>query len=338
MTSQDDISRTSDTVSEDAPEAHTADGEPAVLTLSGRDVEEDVDASDGVPQSGGPPADVVEDDATTLDEPAPAPEVAVVEDTPALPPPRRRKRGEGDSWFELVKTVFYAVLIAVGIRTVLFQPFNIPSASMEDTLLVGDYLFVSKFSYGYSLYSLPWGYWVRRHVDLPGRIFGSEPNRGDIVVFKYPPDNKTDYIKRLIGLPGDHIQMKDGQLFLNGQPVPKVRVADSVDTDEYGNTHNVPRFKETLPGGVSYYVLDRYPDGGFDNTDVYVVPPGHYFMMGDNRDNSDDSRGHVGMVPFENLVGRARFIWWSIDDSARLFEPWTWPGAIRYDRIATFVD
>src|ERR1700741_154601 len=268
-------------------------------------------------------------------KPAPAPNL-----TPIQTPVRRRRRakGDGDSWWELTKTVVYAVLIAVVVRTVFFQPFNIPSASMENTLLIGDYLFVSKYSYGYSLYSLPWGYWLRRHVALEGRIFGSEPERGDIVVFKYPPDNKTDYIKRTIGLPGDRIQMIDGVLYINGKAVPKVRVADYIETDEYGNTKPpVARYKETLPNGVSYYVLDRF-DSAFDNTDVFVVPPGHYFMMGDNRDNSDDSRGHVGMVPFENLVGHARFIWWSVYDSMRLFEPWTWPGAIRYDRIATFVD
>lgn len=289
------------------------------------------------------PADAIPEPLTAVPpaelpaEPPPATVPPIVERTTAVPP--RKKRREGDSLWELVKTVVYAVLIAVVFRTVLFQPFNIPSGSMENTLLIGDYLFITKFSYGYSLYSLPWGYWVRRHVDLPGRILASEPERGDIVVFKYPPDNKTDFIKRLVGLPGDRIQVKDGVLFINDKPVPKVRVADYVETDEYGNTRNVPRYKETLPdGGPSYYVLDRYPDGAMDNTDVFVVPPGHYFMMGDNRDNSDDSRGHVGMVPFENLEGRARFIWFSIDESARLFEPWTWFSAIRYDRLGTFVD
>jgi signal peptidase I len=178
---------------------------------------------------------------------------------------------------------------------------------------------------------------VRRHVDLPGRIVGSEPERGDIVVFKFPPDNKTDYIKRLIGLPGDRIQMVDGILYINGNPVPKVRVEDYVETNEYGTVRTVPQYRETLPNGVSYNVLDR-ANTIADNTGVYVVPAGHYFMMGDNRDDSNDSRADVGMVPFENLVGRARFIWWSVDESIRLFDPTTWFSAIRYDRIATVVD
>src|SRR5262249_12735109 len=148
-------------------------------------------------------------------------------------------------------------------------------------------LFVSKFSYGYSLYSLPWGYWVRRHLDLPGRLFGSEPNRGDIIVFKYPPDNKTDYIKRLIGLPGDRIQMKDGVLYINDKPVPRTYVGEDTEVDESGIARPAKRYRETLPNGVSYVTLDLGPSY-MDNTDVFVVPPGHYFMMGDNRDNSDD--------------------------------------------------
>jgi signal peptidase I len=219
------------------------------------------------------------------------------------------------------------------IRTVLFQPFNIPSESMEDTLLVGDYLFVSKAAYGFSHYSLPWGYmWPLPH----GRIFSAAPHRGDVVVFKTPSDNKTDFIKRVIGLPGDRIQMKYGTLYLNGKAVPKVEVEPFVE-DEGGYEHKVPRYRETLPGGVNYYVLDREPDGSLDNTGVFVVPEGHYFMMGDNRDNSDDSRAGVGYVPFENLVGKAEILFFSTNGSARLWEIWKWPFAIRYGRIASFV-
>jgi signal peptidase I len=246
--------------------------------------------------------------------------------------PAKKPRQE-ESWFEIVKTVVYALLIAGVIRTVLFQPFNIPSESMEGTLLVGDYLFVSKAAYGYSRYSLPWGYlWP-----LPGgRIFASPPKRGDVVVFKTPQDNKTDFIKRLIGLPGDRIQMKDGVLYINDKAVPKVPVAPFVE-NLGGYEHQVAQYRETLPNGVSYLVLDREPDGNLDNTGVFVVPEGHYFMMGDNRDNSDDSRAEVGYVPFENLVGKAEIIFFSTDGSARLWEIWKWPFAIRYGRIAEFI-
>jgi len=242
---------------------------------------------------------------------------------------------EGESWGELAKTVIYAGLIAVFIRTFLFQPFNIPSASMEATLLVGDYLFVEKFSYGYSRYTFPFGGWPFGEA-MHGRFPDIKPNRGDVVVFKFPGDNSTDFIKRVIGTPGDRIQMKDGQLWLNDKPIPKVRVADYVETID-GEAHHVPQYRETLPGGKSYLVLDRDPDGPEDNTDVYVVPPGHYFMMGDNRDNSADSRTEVGYVPAENLEGRAIFRFFSTDGSAHIWEVWKWPFAIRYSRLLTLI-
>ena len=238
------------------------------------------------------------------------------------------------SWREVIKTILYALLIAGGVRTAAAQPFNIPSESMQGTLLVGDYLFVSKPSYGYSRYSLPWGYLL----PLPhGRILASLPQRGDVIVFKTPADNKTDYIKRLIGLPGDRVQMKDGVLYINDEPVPKIPVESFVD-DLGGYQNEVAQYRETLPNGVSYDVLDREPHGYLDNTDVFVVPEGHYFMMGDNRDNSLDSRapveaGGVGYVPFENLVGQAEILFFSVDDSARWWEVWKWPSAIRYRRL-----
>lgn len=238
----------------------------------------------------------------------------------------------GASWlFEALKTVVYALLIAVFIRTFLFQPFNIPSTSMQDTLLVGDYLFVSKFAYGYSNHSFPWSPEV-----LNGRAWSAEPERGDVVVFRLPARPWEDYIKRVVGLPGDRIQMIDGVLHINGAPCKLERVDDFVDVSDYGE-ERVPRYRETLPNGVQHYILDREPDkAGADNTQEFVVPPGHYFMMGDNRDNSNDSRipdSGVGFVPSENLVGRADIIFFSTDGSAQIWEIWKWPAAIRYGRF-----
>ena len=245
---------------------------------------------------------------------------------------------QGESWTELAKTVIYAGLIALVIRTFLFQPFNIPSASMEGTLLIGDYLFVEKFAYGYSRYTFPFGGWPLGD-SVHGRFLSRAPQRGDVIVFKFPGDNgegpnTTDFIKRLIGLPGDTIQMKEGVLWLNGKPVPKVREADYIETID-GEEHHVPQYRETLPGGKSYLTLDRDPEGPADNTDVYTVPAGHYFMMGDNRDNSADSRTEVGYVPAENLEGKAEFRFFSTNGSARFWEVWKWPFAIRYTRLLT---
>lgn len=258
---------------------------------------------------------------------------------PASPPPADAKpKKKEESWVETVKTVVYALLIALVIRTLLFQPFNIPSSSMESTLLVGDYLFVEKFAYGYSRYSLPYG------ADFPsvGRIAWRPPTRGDVIVFKMPnkesPDYGEDFIKRLIGLPGDRIQMLGGQLYINGKAVPKVRAADYIDTDEFGVVEHVPRYKETLPNGKSYYVLDRIQNGAADNTPVYTVPPGHYFMMGDNRDNSNDSRADVGYVPAENLVGKAEILFFSTNGTAHWWQVWNWPWTIRYNRIGMIID
>jgi signal peptidase I len=257
---------------------------------------------------------------------------------PAETPPMEPADGAAhpakkDSWLEVVKTIVYALIIAGVIRSFLFQPFNIPSGSMEDTLLIGDYLFVSKSTYGYSRYSFPFAL-----IPFEGRFaVMSEPKRGDIVVFKFPPDNSTDYIKRLIGLPGDRVQMKDGVLYINDVAVPKEKIDDYVETVG-GEPRNIPRYRETLPNGVSYEVLDRDPQGNLDNTQVFVVPEGHYFMMGDNRDNSADSRVDVGYVPFENFVGKAQIIFSSTNGEARIWEVWKWPFAIRYDRLGRFVE
>ena len=235
------------------------------------------------------------------------------------------------AYFEALKTVVYALLIAVFIRTFLYQPFNIPSSSMEDTLLIGDYLFVSKFSYGYSKHSFPWSPNL-----FSGRVWSGMPERGDVVVFKLPARPWEDYIKRVVGLPGDRVQMIEGVLHINGEPCKMQRIDDYVETSEEGYQNRVPRYLETLPGGVTHEILDRQPDYTFDNTQEFVVPPGRYFMMGDNRDNSNDSRvpdSGVGFVPEENLVGRADIIFFSTDGSAQIWELWKWPWAIRYSRF-----
>ena len=232
------------------------------------------------------------------------------------------------------RVVVHALLIALVIRTFLFHPFNIPSGSMKETLLVGDYLFVSKYSYGYSHYSLP--------LSPPlftGRIWSSTPTRGDVVVFRLPKDDTTDYIKRVIGLPGDRIQMKDGLLHINDKPVERERLSDFIGEDPCGSdaTARVKRWKETLPNGVSYITLDRQENSPGDNTRVFEVPLEHYFMMGDNRDNSSDSRRSVGFVPEENLVGRANIIFFSIAGGASPLEIWKWPTEMRPTRLFNFV-
>ena len=235
---------------------------------------------------------------------------------------------------EFFKVIIQAGLIALVVRTLLFQPFNIPSGSMIPTLLIGDFLFVSKYSYGYSNHSLPFSPPL-----FNGRIFSSPPRRGDVVVFKLPRDGQTDYIKRVIGLPGDTIQMKDGRLIINGTMVPRDPI-DKVRTEDlFGHVRDVPTYKETLPGGVTHTIIEIEGDTGFyDNTGVYKVPADNYFMMGDNRDNSTDSRvppeqGGVGYVPFDNLIGRAEVIFFSVEDGEPAWEVWRWPWIVRWHRL-----
>jgi signal peptidase I len=243
----------------------------------------------------------------------------------------KNQNAEG-GFLEILKICVQALLIAVVIRTVAFQPFNIPSGSMEKTLLVGDYLFVSKYAYGYSRHSLPFSPPL-----FSGRILASAPKRGDIAVFKLPTDGETDYIKRVIGLPGDRIQMLDGVLHINEKPVPKERIDDYVEVSPDGQTRRIPRYRETLPEGVSYEVLDMVENGFLDNTPVYEVPADHYFMMGDNRDNSTDSRvlSAVGYVPFENFVGRAELLFFSVERGEAAWAVWKWPWTVRWSRIGT---
>ncbi len=242
-------------------------------------------------------------------------------------PPRRKAATLADN----IKTIVYAVLIAIGIRTVAFEPFNIPSGSMIPTLLIGDYLFVSKYAYGYSRYSLPFGLPL---IPDGYRLLFHSPERGDVAVFKEPSDNKTDFIKRIIGLPGDRIQVTNGQLIINGEVLPRERMDDLPVRDESGRIYTVQRWIETLPGGRKHLIYKMYDTGPFNNTGVYTVPPGHYFAMGDNRDNSLDSRApEVGFVPEVNLVGRAEFLFFSTNETASLWEIWKWPSAIRFDRL-----
>jgi signal peptidase I len=281
--------------------------------------------------------------------------------------PKVRPKGSAQELFELGKTVVYALLIALALRIVLFQPFTIPSASMEPTLMEGDYIIVSKFAYGWSKNSIP--------LSPPlfhGRIFQRGPHRGDIVVFKLPRDlsGHTDYIKRLIGLPGDRIQVKHGVLNINDRPVNDVKLPPVTEDSAFGLPRQIDRYKETL-GDKTFTINSFGSDGQADNTGVYVVPKGCYFMMGDNRDNSLDSRfppytdpnsytakacpwddkldqyvglpyagpgfvpdnAGVGFVPAENLVGKADLILLSWKPTASLFKPWTWFTDARWNRF-----
>ncbi len=228
---------------------------------------------------------------------------------------RTVKKTVKEEFVELFWTLLWALVIALFLRTVFFQPFHIPTGSMYPQLKVGDYLISSKYAYGYSRYSLPLAPKL-----FSGRILAPKPKRGDIVVFKWPRDNKTDYIKRLIGLPGDTVQMRNGRLWLNGKMVPSQVLGEEVADD--GPAHVVTRIRETLPNGKSYIVWDARVSSA-DNTFVETVPKGHYFMMGDNRDNSLDSRSW-GFVPAENLVGRGEIILLSVNRNFRLLKPWTW--------------
>ncbi len=257
--------------------------------------------------------------------------------SPSFAAPREESRRE--TWGEFLRTIVYALLIALVFRVVLYQPFSIPSGSMKPTLLVGDYLFVSKYAYGYSRYSIPFSPKL-----FEGRLFFKEPQRGDVIVFKLPSDNVTDYVKRLVGLPGDRIQVSRSVLYVNGQPLPQRQVGIFSDVKSNGRRVDYTRYVETMPNGREYEILNEHDHSMLDNTNEFVVPAGHYFMMGDNRDDSMDSRTpQVGFVPVENLIGRAEIIFLSAQDapsgagegsSANPLAFWTW----RLPRFFTSVD
>jgi len=226
------------------------------------------------------------------------------------------------------KSIIIAIFIALLIRSFIAEPFNIPSGSMKPNLLVGDFIFVSKWSYGYSRHSLPFSLPL-----IPGKIFSKLPNRGDIVVFKTPQDNRTDYIKRVIGLPGDEIKIINGQIQINNNMIFKKKNEDFIDINKLGKSKRIRKYEEYF-FNKKIEILDIMDNGIVDNTQLYVVPENHFFVMGDNRDNSQDSRfvNIVGYIPFENLVGKAQFIFFSLENS-RFFEVWKWIKAIRYERL-----
>jgi signal peptidase I len=242
------------------------------------------------------------------------------------------EKKKNSSVAEFAKTILFAVSIAIVFRSLLFEPFSIPSGSMIPTLKVGDYLFVSKYSYGYSRYSFPFGL-----IRVSGRIMGSMPERGDVIVFRKPGEENVDYIKRLIGLPGDEIAVVGGILQINGKSAGR-RIEK---TTQYNNglfTSEVTVYEETFPDGHAHMIQELSDDSRMDNIPPRKVPEGHYFFMGDNRDNSRDSRSEIGFVPAENLVGRAELLFFSHDGSARFYEIWRWPFSVRFSRIGNSIE
>ena len=233
-----------------------------------------------------------------------------------------------NSFFSNIKSILLAIFIALLIRSFIAEPFNIPSGSMKPNLLIGDFIFVSKWSYGYSKHSLPFSIPI-----IPGKILSKMPERGDVVVFKTPSDNRTDYIKRVIGLPNDKIQIINGQIIINDKLIIRKKIEDFLDVDINGNTIRNRQYKEYFYQ-LEINILDLKDNGIVDNTQVFNVPKDHFFVMGDNRDNSQDSRfiSYVGFIPINNLVGKAQFIFFSLENS-RFLEIWKWPKAIRFDRI-----
>jgi len=228
---------------------------------------------------------------------------------------------------DTIVVIIEALLIAIVFRTFIYQPFSIPTASMQNTLMIGDYFVASKFTWGYGPYSFPFP------IPLNNRIFGRDPNRGDVAVFHNITNE--DYIKRVIGLPGDRIQMKEGRLYINGTIVERKEIGKATDTDSNMQTVPVTLYEETLPNGVTHVIQEISDDQPLDNTAEYVVPAGHFFMMGDNRDRSADSRvlSQVGYVPATALIGKAEARFFSIKDNIPPWQFWQWPANVRWDRM-----
>ena len=241
---------------------------------------------------------------------------------------KKNVRNKKGPIYELISTLIIALVLAGIIRTIFFQPFWIPTGSMKPNLLVGDFIFVSKYSYGFSKHSLPFSVPL-----IPGKIFSNIPERGDVVVFKTPENNRTDYIKRVIGLPGDKIEIKNGIIFINGSEILRKKLNDFIDTDNKTTNKRVRMYNEYF-FNKEVNILDITDNGIADNTQLFNVPENHFFVMGDNRDNSQDSRfiSTVGFIPYENLVGKAQFIFFSLEN-ARFLQIWKWPNSIRYERI-----
>ncbi len=254
------------------------------------------------------------------------------------------KKSAASEWWETFVVIVEALLIAIVLRSFLYQPFSIPTASMQQTLMIGDYFVANKFVWGYGKHSFSlgrYGNFTLLDFELPitDRILGRSPNRGDIAVFRPVPQD-IEYIKRVVGLPGDRIQVREGRLYINGTMVERELVGTRQDTDSEGVTREVSVYRETFPEGTTHIIQEISDNGPLDNTPEYQVPAGHFFMMGDNRDRSADSRvlSQVGYVPDENLIAKAEARFFSIRDNIPPWQIWQWPANVRWDRLFQGVD